>query len=39
MKAVTSGFKNAIKQLGREILPYAEKLGLGTRNYELINID
>lgn len=26
-------------RLGREILPYAEKLGLGTRNYELINID
>lgn len=24
---------------GREILPYAEKLGLGSRNYELINID
>ena len=27
------------RQLGREILPYAENLGLGTRNYELINID
>lgn len=27
------------RQLGREILPYAESLGLGTRNYELINID
>lgn len=26
-------------RLGREILPYAESLGLGTRNYELINID
>ena len=26
-------------RLGREILPYAEKLGLGTREYELINID
>ena len=26
-------------RLGREILPYAEKLGLGTRKYELINID
>ncbi len=24
---------------GREILPYAESLGLGTREYELINID
>ena len=27
------------RQLGREILPYAEKLGLGTREYELIDID
>ena len=27
------------RQLGREILPYAESIGLGTRNYELINID
>lgn len=27
------------RQLGREILPYAEKIGLGTRNYELIDID
>ena len=27
------------RQLGREILPYAESLGLGTRNYELTNID
>ena len=27
------------RQLGREILPYAESLGLGTRKYELINID
>ncbi len=26
-------------RLGREILPYAENLGLGTREYELINID
>lgn len=26
-------------RLGREILPYAEQIGLGTRNYELINID
>lgn len=26
-------------RLGREILPYAEKLGLGTREYELININ
>ena len=26
-------------RLGREILPYAEKLGLGTIKYELINID
>ena len=26
------------KQLGREILPYAEKLGLGSREYELIEI-
>lgn len=25
-------------QLGREILPYAEKIGLGTREYELIEI-
>lgn len=25
-------------RLGREILPYAESLGLGTREYELINI-
>lgn len=27
------------RQLGREILSYAESLGLGTREYELINID
>lgn len=27
------------RQLGREILPYAESLGLGNRDYELINID
>ena len=27
------------KQLGREILPYAESIGLGSRDYELINID
>ena len=27
------------RQLGREILPYAESLGLGTTKYELINID
>ena len=27
------------RQLGREILPYAESIGLGTRNYELIDID
>lgn len=27
------------RQLGREILPYAESLGLGNRKYELINID
>jgi len=27
------------RQLGREILPYAEQIGLGTRNYELIDID
>ena len=27
------------RQLGREILPYAESLGLGTREYELIDID
>ena len=26
-------------RLGREILPYAESLGLGTTSYELINID
>ena len=26
-------------RLGREILPYAESIGLGTREYELINID
>ena len=26
-------------RLGREILPYAESLGLGTREYDLINID
>ena len=26
-------------RLGREILPYAENLGLGTREYKLINID
>ena len=27
------------RQQGREILPYAEEIGLGTRDYELINID
>lgn len=27
------------RQNGRHILPYAEKIGLGTRKYELINID
>ena len=27
------------RQLGREILPYAESLGLGTREYNIINID
>ena len=27
------------RQLGREILPYAESLGLGSTKYELINID
>lgn len=27
------------RQLGREILPYAESLGLGTRDYELVNLD
>lgn len=27
------------RQNGRHILPYAEELGLGTREYELINID
>lgn len=27
------------RQKGRHILPYAEEIGLGTRNYELINID
>ena len=27
------------RQEGRHILPYAEELGLGTRQYELINID
>ena len=27
------------RQVGREILPYAESLGLGSRKYELINID
>lgn len=27
------------RQLGREILPYAESIGLGTTEYELINID
>lgn len=27
------------RQLGREILPYAESLGLGNREYELINIE
>ena len=25
-------------RLGREILPYAEKLGLGSREYELVEI-
>lgn len=27
------------RQVGRHILPYAESIGLGTREYELINID
>lgn len=27
------------RQLGREILPYAQSIGLGSREYELINID
>lgn len=27
------------RQLGREILPYAESLGVGTREYDLVNID
>ena len=27
------------RQLGREILPYAESLGLGTRDYELVELD
>ena len=27
------------RQEGREILPYAESLGLGTRDYELISLD
>ena len=27
------------RQQGREILPYAESLGLGTSDYELVNID
>lgn len=27
------------RQLGREILPYAESLGLGTRDYELVDLD
>ena len=27
------------RQIGRNILPYAEKIGLGTTKYELINID
>lgn len=27
------------RQLGRNILPYAEEIGLGTTKYELINID
>lgn len=27
------------RQLGREILPYAESLGLGTREYDLVEID
>ena len=26
-------------RLGRKILPYAESLGLGSREYELVNID
>jgi uncharacterized Fe-S center protein len=26
------------RQQGREILPYAESLGVGTRDYELIEI-
>ena len=33
-------FKERVeRQNGRYILPYAEKIGLGTREYELINID
>ena len=31
--------KRVEKQNGRHILPYAEQIGLGTTNYELINID
>lgn len=27
------------RQNGRHILPYAEEIGLGSREYELINID
>ena len=27
------------RQLGREILPYAESIGLGTRDYELVELD
>ena len=27
------------RQQGREILPYAEEIGLGVRDYELINVD
>lgn len=31
--------KRVERQNGRHILPYAEEIGLGTREYELINID
>ena len=31
--------KRIDRQLGREILPYAESLGLGNRKYELIELD
>ena len=31
--------KRIDRQEGRHILPYAESIGLGTRDYELINIE